>query len=365
MGQVNKNIKLISIDWLQFAVINKKGNLLKKQWIKQDFQTRLFSDIYHYKVDEITYFELVCNPKSHIINKDLCIIKVSNELLYKPLCFEMINYMFEDESFIFNNLTRVDVCCDFAKFDNDVYPDELINNFLAEKWLKNNQSNFKLIGNQTYINTYSYLRFGSGTSSVSAYLYNKNQEFRDVKHKVYISEMWKKNGLFSAIDIWRLEFSIKEFNKVLTDKNTGQQIIIDLHFLSDKKNLITLYSALYDKYFDFRINTNTINKSRMQRVSLFMLESFTSCWYSERENLNSDRSDKIMIKKLHNMQNELREIKADYELEVEAVKEYLIRKKNLTEWAKDRNFIKTDEKDLNSEWYKENEQDTINSLYNI
>lgn len=365
MGQKAENIKLISIDWLQFAVINKKGFLRKKQWVKQDFQTRLFSDIYHYKIDEITYFELVCTPKSNIINKDICIIKVSNEILYKSTCFDMINYMINDESFVFNNFTRLDVCCDFAKFDNEVYPDELINNFLAEKWLKNNQSNFKLIGNQTYMNNYSYLRFGSGTSSVSAYLYNKNQEFRDVKHKVYISEMWKKNGLYSATDIWRLEFSIKEFNKVLTDKNTGQQIVIDLHFLSDKENLITLYSALYDKYFDFRINSNKINKSRMQRVSLFMLESFTSCWYSERENLNSDRSDKIMIKKLHNMQNEIREIKGDYELEIEAVKEYLIRKKNLTEWAKDRQFLKTDDKELNSQWYKENEESTINSLYKI
>ena len=96
-----------------------------------------------------------------------------------------------------------------------------------------------------------------------------------------------------------------------------------------------------------------------------MLERFSSCWYSEREDLNSDRSDKIMIKKLHNMQNEIRAIKGDYELEIEAVKEYLIRKKNLTEWAKDRHFIKTDEKELNSNYYKENEESTINSLYNI
>ena len=365
MGHDNKNIKLISIDWLQFAVINKKGHLMKKNWIKQDFQTRLFSDIYHYKIDEITYFELVCNPKSHIINKDLCIIKVSNELLYKPLCYEMINYMLEDESFIFNNLTRVDVCCDFAKFDNDIYPDELIYNYFTARWLKNNQAKAKFVVNQTYMTIPEYIRFGDGTSYVSSYLYNKIQEFKDVKHKAYISEMWEKNGLKSNTDIWRLEFSIKEFRKVLTDKNTGQQIVIDLSFLSDNNNLITLYSSLYDKYFDFRINANGLNKSRMKRVSLFMLESFSSCWYSERENLNSDRSDKIMIKKLHNMQNELREIKADYELEVEAIKEYLIRKKNLEEWAKDRHFIRPDDNDLNSEWYKENEKSTINSLYNI
>ena len=65
------------------------------------------------------------------------------------------------------------------------------------------------------------------------------------------------------------------------------------------------------------------------------------------------------------MQNEIREIKGDYELEIEAVKEYLIRKKNLTEWAKDRQFLKTDDKELNSQWYKENEESTINSLYKI
>ena len=65
------------------------------------------------------------------------------------------------------------------------------------------------------------------------------------------------------------------------------------------------------------------------------------------------------------MQNELREIKADYELEIEAVKEYLIRKKNLEEWAKDRHFLRHDATELESEFYKENEKSTINSLYNI
>lgn len=364
MGHKNDYIKLLNIDWLQFAVINKKGFLLKKNWVKQDFQTRLFSDIYHYMIDEIVQFELVCKPKSKIINEKLCIIKVSNENLYNNNMIEMIKYLIYDESFQFNNFTRLDICCDFAKFDNDVYPDELINNFLSEKWLKNNQSNFKLIGNQTYMNNYSYLRFGSGTSSVSAYIYNKNQEFREVKHKAYISEMWKKNGLYSSCDIWRLEFSIKDFKNVLTCKETGQQIVIDLDFLSNLENLKVLFAALYDKYFDFRVNANNMNKSRMKRVQLFEVDQFKSCWYSERENLNSDRSDKIMIKKLHNMQNELREINADYQLEVEALKEYLIRKKNLEEWAKDRQFTNVSKVNEYSKYYNENEKEQINSLYN-
>ena len=131
------------------------------------------------------------------------------------------------------------------------------------------------------------------------------------------------------------------------------------------ENLKILFAALYDRYFDFRVNANNMNKSRMKRVDLFEVEQFKTCWYSERENLNSDRSDKIMIKKLHNMQNELREIKSDYELEVEALKEYLIRKKNLVEWAKDRQFTNVTNHSEYSKYYNENEKEQINSLYNI
>ena len=365
MGQIKGNIKLINIDWLQFAVINKKKTLKKANWIKKDYQTRLFTDVYEYISHDTVFFEMVCNPKSKIINENLCIIKVSNEILYHPDCHKYIEYLLIEEEFIYNNMTRLDLCCDFAKFDNEMYPDEFIYNFFIAKYLKNNKTHCKLEFEQTFMTIPEYIKFGSGYSAVSAYLYNKSKEFRDVKHKAYITEMWEKNGLKSNCDMWRLEFSIKEFNTVLTDKDTGQQFKIDLNFITDFNNILSLFTALYVKYFDIRINDGKCNKSRMKRIQLFEFEDVNTCWLSERENLDTDRSDKIMIKKLHNMQNEIRAIKGDYELEIEAVKEYLIRKKNLTEWAKDRHFIKPDEKELNSEWYKENEESTINSLYNF
>ena len=365
MGQTKGNVKLINIDWLQFAVINKKKTLKKTNWLKKDYQTRLFSDVYEYISHDTVYFEMVCNPKSNIINENLCIIKVANEILYHPDLHKYIEYLLIEEDFIYNNITRLDLCMDFAKFDNELYPDEFIYNFFTDKYLKNNKTQYKIIGSQNYCNIPEYIRFGSGNSAVSSYLYNKSKEFRDVKHKAYISEMWSKNGLSSNCDIWRLEFSVKEFNTVLTDKSTGQQFKIDLNFLKDFNNILSLYSALYSKYFDFRKNDGKSNKSRMKKIELFELEDINTCWYSEREKLDTDRSDKIMIKKLDSMQNELRAIKSDYCNEVEAVKEYLIHKKNLEEWAKDRGYIIPYNSQLESRAYKENDKSQINSLYNI
>ena len=365
MGHKNDNIKLLNLDWLQFSVMNSKKYLANKNWIKQDFQTRLFSNIYYYIEEGIKYFELVCTPKSSILNENLCIIKVDNELLYKSYCFNIISDILIDEAFVYNNLTRVDICLDFERFDNEMFAVELIHGFFIDKYLKNNQAAYKIIGTQKYMNMPEYLRFGSGNSSVSAYIYNKSKEFRDVKHKTYISEMWQKNGLQSFMDIWRLEFSIKEFNKVLTDKETGNQLVIDLLYLSNKENLKTLFAALYDKYFDFRINQNGTNKSRMKRMQLFELEQFKTCWYSEQENLSSDRSDKIMIKKLNSMQDEIRAYNCDYADDIELMKCYLIKKKRLENWAADRKLYDSENENKHTKYYLENEQITINSLYNL
>ena len=151
MGQKKGNIKLINIDWLQFAVINKKNTLKKANWIKKDYQTRLFSDVYEYISNDTIFFEMVCNPKSKIINENLCIIKVSNEILYHPDCHKYIEYLLIEEEFIYNNMTRLDLCCDFAKFDNEMYADEFIYNFFIARYLKNNKTHCKMEFEQTYV----------------------------------------------------------------------------------------------------------------------------------------------------------------------------------------------------------------------
>ena len=365
MGQKNNNISVVSLDWLQFSVMNHKRTLINKNWVKQDFKTRLFSDIYYFIEDNKTYFELVMHPKSIIINENLAIIKVNNEFLYNPLVFECINELMKEEKFIFNNITRLDICLDFERFHNELHPQEFIHNFLNDKYLKNNVQQYKVIGTQTYCNNYEYIRFGTGNSAVSFYLYNKSKEFRDVKLKSYISEKWKKCGINTFLDVWRLEFSIKEFNKILIDKSTGLYYNIDLMYLATQSNWFELFTALYNKYFDFRVNDGKSNKSRMRRIEFFKLEQFNTCWYVNNQSSDSDKSDKIMIKKLNAVQNEIRAYNEERADEIEELQLYLIRKKNLEKWAKQRNLLPNDEAIKYSNYYKENEGGSINSLYNL
>jgi hypothetical protein len=127
---------------------------------------------------------------------------------------------------------------------------------------------FKLIGLQSGRHTYQYLRFGSKVSKVSAYLYNKTQEFRDVKRKNYIAEAWKENDIDEQKEVWRLEFSLKGDGIKFINQETKMWQAKDLEMVLDPIQRTQVYNALYLKYWDYRINDGQKRKDRMKRAKL-------------------------------------------------------------------------------------------------
>ena len=120
---------------------------------------------------------------------------------------------------------------------------------------------FKMIGLQSSRHTYQYLRFGSKVSKVSAYLYNKTQEFRDVKRKNYIAEAWAANDIDEAAEVWRLEFSLKGDGIKFVNQKTGEWQTKNLEMVLDPTQRTQLYNALYLKYWDFRVNDGQVRPS--------------------------------------------------------------------------------------------------------
>ena len=271
--------------------------------------------------------------------------------------------MIEFEQLKFNNITRLDICLDFNNFENDMSAWQLISGFMSNKYVKNGKSTYKLIGEQKSNHIYEYLRFGSNSSACAAYLYCKTKEMNDVKFKGHIYESWVKNGIANDLDVWRLEFSIKEFNQILFDKTTGHYLQITLNELLLSEFKWELFWILYSKYFDFRINNNLANKSRMSRLDLFKIDKAKYIYYIDNQYINHDRSDKIFIKKLESVNCELRAIKADYEDEIKDLQRYVIEKKKLEKWAHEKGYYNYENEELMSKYYKDNEQSTINTLY--
>ena len=58
-------------------------------------------------------------------------------------------------------------------------------------------------------------------SNVDTYLYNKTKEMQDKKYKPWIVEAWKRAGIDTSKDVWRLEFSLHNPRFIVRDNITG------------------------------------------------------------------------------------------------------------------------------------------------
>lgn len=306
--------RVISIDWLtmychgSFINTNKYYN-----FVKQQGGSAQFAEIYKvYDVEfEEPYAIVQMKPYSPIIPADTMMVQICNRWLYR-----------EDWNIRFNNfclsnnikpmaISRIDICADFNTFDNNLHPQNFVNGFLTNKYLKTGQSKYTLMGEQTDKQRFSYLRFGKRDNEVSTYLYNKSKELKEVQNKPYIYERWENAGLDMTKDVWRLEVSMRTVQLRTILKMTGEIIRLDLPFLSTMGVVENVYNAAILKYFDFRINDGQAKKSRMKRLDLFKGMSSTLELKVMQDRPKTNRMDKIVIKKLANCYSQYRIEKED------------------------------------------------------
>jgi hypothetical protein len=343
-------VKIFNLDWLQFSGfcdplylvgINKLENYSVTCC---DYGTKHFKTILevfdHRQNKKVATIAL--NPHSKAIAKNLCLYKVENWLLYqnylKPHLTEMLRLLQID----FNNLSRVDVCCDFLHLDyRKILPSQFIKSFLAEKYIKLRRSKGQVFFEQGESLDFQYIKFGSGKSRVCSYLYNKTKELEQVKNKPHITETWKKNGLEGII--WRCEFRIQNFDFVLTDKETGEQInyngnLVGLKSLDIIDNHKDLFLALSNHYLRFKVKGNDTNKSRLKDFKLFNEPEDILFSKVYNDNPESSRSDKIFIKKLYEINNSLRGTDYDLGINGDEVLSKFINATELHNWAKNKNI---------------------------
>ena len=194
------------------------------------------------------------------------------------------------------------------------------------------KSQFKLQGKTQNINKFEYMRFGSATSQVSAYMYNKSQEMKDVKEKAHIRQQWEKHNFEAEKDIWRIEISIKESNVTYTDKTTGESLKLNLKTVTDQTILHDIYFSMLHKYFRFKKNENKSNISRNKDVVLFKEEFIRYSRIYICNTKDSNRSDKIYIKKMEQHFQEVREQNKEIADLVRVMQEFYVADHRLGEW---------------------------------
>ena len=324
---------ILSMDWLTLYVNcenyeNKCGAKIERQ----KFSTRHYKYIDNIYFENILTFVLAFEPHSSALKPHSGLLKISNETLYHNALWRILRDIPTWLNINVISISRLDLCYDFQKFKFGLMPETLIAKFIKGAFFKIGQAKYKLEGEQGASIPHSYLRFGSNSSPLSVYLYNKTLEFQQVKRKLYIEKVWEQCNFDESLPVWRLEVSIKGNSLKFIKLHTGEIAALTVDNISDKTFRNDLYFSIVNKNFEFRENDGQVRKDRMKRIQLF--DNQFDEFYITRivEKADTDRADKVFIKKMELLHKELRNNNEQFWSDLDNVKQTFIEAAGLVDW---------------------------------
>jgi len=366
---------MLNADWVQLNCRCKPEQIVRKQDGKeitetivprrvryardyrvevQPFRTSLAQRVEYVYYKETKLAEVISEVDSSCIDSETIFVRFDNKFLYGERLFDRVCIFLEDNNLIFHNWTRFDVCCDFNKFfkpsgnfgagARSYAPDKFIKDYLSGKYrLLNKRRGRKRKGCVWFEDgeksiDFQSLRLGSKFSPVNVKLYNKTTELRDEKDKPYIREQWKlNNDINLSEDVWRLEFSIMDFNAIVIEDDELRLSLKKLEILKEE-NIALLWNLLREHYFVFYKEDGTKNVSRKKRVDLFGIEETGLKLRNVSQKEETTRAHKIFIKKLLETQQKIRENNRMKNVvwATDYVAAYLVAQHDLKDWTKSR-----------------------------
>jgi hypothetical protein len=333
----------IGIDWLQLYVEMPLIDIVDNTYYDvslQSFQTRQFKKVYAIKSvgDKLPLATLAAEAHSNIMAKNTGILKIENKILYQSDLKTWINNLLQKLNLKLLNVTRIDYFIDFQKFLCDVDPSEFIKQFVSGEIVKMGKSKFQINGSVKKAFTYDYLKFGSKTSDVNYYLYNKSKELRDVKNKPYITKIWDKSKIdHEKQDVWRLEFSIKSSQKILINE-FGEEISTMKNLSMCDHSIIKKYlNLLLAKYWKYATPKNFAAdkcSTRVKLIQFFNLNAVKEIWCRISEKLTSNRMDKVFLKKLISLKKDYGPKFTIFNDQIDVIVNYFARTRNLNYYLK-------------------------------
>ena len=365
----------LSVDWLQlhvsvpcsdyenyfarqksknFSVVTDNGTETEPDAYtveRESLQTRNFSAIYSIKDDkgdEVAV--LAASPRNTMCMKeDSGLLKITNRFLYQKALYNFVRKLLKELGLKFINITRLDIAYDFLKFDTMECKD-FIYSVLDETFLKSHQSTIKVMGDTVSVDRgkktrgFSSLKFGKETSDVCYYLYNKTLELIQVKHKPWIHDHWRSVGWDGEANVYRLEFSLKPDTKGIFTEDGEQFTFKSLDMIL---NIESIYKHFFNKCFNFVCAEKTKRgnwkkQSRCTPVVLFEELKFTSVQIELSEKKDSGRSDKVFLKALKQLNDELRGVNHELGLVGNELITYICCSRDLKGWAEKKLGINVD-----------------------
>lgn len=326
---------LLTCDWLQFYCtcrIFDPAAIAAESCFKirdTDHGTRVFRKVY--EVSEKARFTssrrdekfavLAMYPYSSVIDKDMVIVKIENRALYHADLYKRIVLMMNTYGLVYKSITRLDIACDLVSFVDGLHPLQLLAHYQSNEFLKRGSRSYCQWLNAPYTSTTAPFKlgealsqanhvahsvsWGGATSDAHVKMYNKSREIRVESHKKYIQLWWRKNGLVTDEDVWRVEFSVSGRSRALVDNRSGEVVSVSLLEACSYKYLCATFLALAKRHFSFVDVRGAKDRKHAPPVPLFNLASdahYTAITGFSKP--DPTRTTKVCINYLYKLPNE-------------------------------------------------------------
>ena len=271
--------RCINIDWLEVFCLEPEthdADYFRAVGYDVDsrvYGTPLYAEMFTIYQESWPFIEIRRNPhnpkcakEGGILPHNACHIRLHNRTCYFPNCVNVLRTFLVAHGYQFMSISRVDICCDFNVFDNQMKPQNFVQKWFKAEISKLYQGRFSAHGNDKWSEReVNSVKWGRPTSAITTKLYNKTMELREVGDKFYIRDAWHTAGLDEKSDVWRVEFSINSQAKVLRLRKPKNEEIAEqtreqeqeirfrtLHMFDTPERLISTFAALASHYFHFK-----------------------------------------------------------------------------------------------------------------
>lgn len=357
--------KCVNLDWLEVFCIeagNFDANYFRNlgwQVNKREYGTPLYKEMFtllneHGK----PFLEIRRDPYSlkengGIFEKGSCHIRLSNRTLYTYNPIQQLQGFLVKYGYQFKGITRIDIACDQLVFDNGMNPEDLIKDYMAGAILKNRNSRINVHGTEKADGrNWNSIKWGAASSPLSTKIYDKTLELKESSDKLYIKDVWVKEGLCDLqkvvydykdkktgieekrskmvivkagtkteeertldeceeVKIWRVEFSIKSEARTWITIDKKHILSIGLTKFQSKERCLLMFLLLAKWCMNFvkaEVNEDgvQIRKDRCTPIQLYTEKNLEKCFKPHRVTEKEDptRTEKIIYNRLIRMSHD-------------------------------------------------------------
>lgn len=317
--------RCVNLDWLEVFAIEPEGgcdaSFFMQRGIfvdKREYGTRIYHEMFTlYNADGHPLLEIRRRPKNPLMPDGSCHIRLVNATCYLPNAVDILRNFMNQYGYTFSNISRVDICLDLVRFDDNTRPRVFMQRYMRGKFSKVNQANIHAHGSDRWTGrVWNSVSWGSPSSPISTKFYNKTMELYDPQTdsyaKPHIRWAWLNAGLVDDFErctlnqtqqeIWRVEFSIKSSVKnwvtIELDGNHKRYYSIrnNLDMYDTREKLLTMFASLAQHYFHFKRYEIGQRKDRCPDRNLFRWKGTQQVYTVEHPDMvNAKTPDTILL----------------------------------------------------------------------